>query len=87
MLLCLVIAYIYQGGGEAGSHGMIFRLTWSRSKYSFFSVAHMVAHPAHMVTLVHFSKKYHALTEKSVVLELIKGKLKNIAIRVLPYLL
>ena len=37
-------------GGEAGSHGMVVRLTWSRSKYSFIFVAHMVARSAHMVT-------------------------------------
>jgi len=29
---------------------MVVRLTWSRSKYSFIFVAHMVARSAHMVT-------------------------------------
>jgi len=72
-----------RGGRQAhkvwsfGSHGLVVNtrsslwLTWLLVRLTWL--------------LVHFSQKCHAFTEKSVVLELIKGKLKKIAMRVPPY--
>ena len=62
-------ALVSSRGGEAGSHGLVVNtrssvwLTWLLVRLTW--------------VLVHFSQKYHALTENSVVLELIKGKLKK----------